>query len=175
MEIKLIEIAGFPAFLESLRIPFKKEVRSHYRADSYIVGDLYSSSTTASFDYRDIALASTLKRRGDEHAKSIRLITVDVSINAPIWLWNELVTYTVGVTQGCSESTMHCECKGLSGEELERVKDEIPMGHKQKRIIKFSYQTLSRIYHQRKDHRLPTWQVMIKFIENLPYAEELIL
>lgn len=74
-----------------------------------------------------------------------------------------------------SESTMHIECKGLSGEELERAKDEIPMGHIQRTVDMYSYQTLRRIYFQRKDHRLPMWHDFCSFIETLPFAKEFIL
>ena len=180
VSIELIEIAGFPAFLESLRIPFKREVRSEYsfhlaNNPNPKPGFDRFSQTGLILDPRDLKLASSLKTRGDEHAKSIRMITVDCSINAPLWFWQEMVTYEVGVTKGCSESTMHCECAGMKAEELEAYKDGIISGHMQKRIYKFSYQTLRRIYLQRKSHRLPSWQAIIQFIEELPFAKELIL
>lgn len=180
VKIDLIEIAGFPAFLESLRIPFKKKVRSYYTANLnwYTCPDgtlTLNSFAEMEFNEKDLKLATTLKNRGDEHAKAIRMITVDCMIDAPLWFWSELSTYNVGVEQGCSESTLHVECKGLSGEELEIYKDVIPSGHMQKRIYKFSYQALRRICLQRKNHRLPSWQAIIQFIEELPYAKELIL
>jgi hypothetical protein len=70
---------------------------------------------------------------------------------------------------------MHSECKGLSGEELEQAKDNIPMGHIQKTIDMFSYPTLRRIYHQRHNHRLPMWHDFCDWIKGLPLANELIL
>ena len=177
---ELIEIAGFPAFLESLRIPFKKEVRSDYE-EMYALNynpDMASTlvyRTNLTIERSDLELAERLKKAGDEHAKSIRLITVDIIIDAPLWFWQEMVTYEVGVTKGCSESTMHVECRGMKAEQLEEYKDAIPSGHKQKRVIKFSYQSLRRMYMQRKTHRLPSWQAMTQLIEELPFAEELIL
>jgi hypothetical protein len=179
VSVELIEIAGFPAFLESLRIPFKKEVRSDYTNTmqyGIIHGkERFNTETCVTLDEKDLKLACTLKNRGDEHAKSVRMITVDCIIDGPLWFWQEMVTYEVGVTKGCSESTMHVECKGMSGSELEDYKDNIPSGHKQKRVFKFSYQTLRRLYLQRKNHRLDSWQAMIQFIEALPYAKDLIL
>lgn len=175
VKIQLIEVTGFPAFLESLRMPYKKEVRSTYSTNSSAQGLVFSNYCHVIFDPKDLALAKRLKENGDEHAKSIRLITVDCIIDAPIWFWNEMVTYEKGVTKGCSESSMHCECRGMSGEELEKFKDNSLQGAKQKRVYKISYQTFRRIYQQRKDHRLPSWQAMIQFIEKLPFAEELIL
>ena len=74
-----------------------------------------------------------------------------------------------------SQSTMHTDCKGLSGEELQKAKSEIPMGKELKKIDMFSYQTLRRIYIQRKNHRLPEWHQFIDWVRTLPLAEKLIL
>ena len=56
-----------------------------------------------------------------------------------------------------------------------RIKEILPTSFKQKRVQMFSYQTLRRIYIQRKNHRLPHWQVFCNWIETLPFAQELIL
>lgn len=118
---------------------------------------------------------STLVKRGDEHAKAIRGLQVYASIEAPIWFYRELETYRVGRERLSSESTMHIDCKGLNGEELMKTKDEIPSGKIQKTIDCFSYQTLRRIYFQRRNHRLPVWHEFCEWIESLPYASELII
>ena len=123
---------------------------------------------------KDMQLLSTLVKRGDEHAKVLRGIVVYAEISAPIWFYRELETYKVGRERLSSESTMHIECKGLSGEELEAAKDAIPMGHIQKTIDMYSYQTLRRIYYQRRNHRLPMWHQFCAWIETLPFFEELI-
>jgi hypothetical protein len=83
-------------------------------------------------------------------------------------------TYKIGSERLSSESTMHCEAKGLSGEELQKVKSELKEGHEQERIQEFSYQTLRRIYFQRRTHRLPEWKEFCKWIETLPLSNELI-
>lgn len=80
---------------------------------------------------------------------------VYAEIEAPVWFYRELETYRIGRERLSSESTMHIDCKGLSGEELEKAKDEIPMGKTQKTVDMFSYQCLRRIYFQRRNHRLP--------------------
>ena len=69
---------------------------------------------------------------------------------------------------------MHIDCKGLSGEELEKAKSSITMGKELTKIDMFSYQTLRRIYQQRKDHRLKEWHDFCNWIEGLPLAKELI-
>jgi len=47
--------------------------------------------------------------------------------------------------------------RGLRGEELLAAKDTMYEGTQQVRIGCLNYQSLRRIYHQRKDHRLPLW------------------
>ena len=58
---------------------------------------------------------------------------------------------------------------------MEKAKDEIPSGKIQKPVAYYSYQTLRRIWKQRHNHRLPMWHDFCKWIESLPFADELIL
>ena len=53
----------------------------------------------------------------------------------------------------------------------------LPTSYKQKRTVNTNYAELRNIYFQRKNHRLKEeWQdVFCKWVESLPYAEELIL
>jgi hypothetical protein len=95
-------------------------------------------------------------------------------INAPRYWWQEMDTYRVGAERLSSESTMHIEGKGMPEEELVKMKEELPEGHMQKRVWMFSYQTLRRIYFQRRNHRLPQWRMFCNWIESLPFAEEFI-
>lgn len=61
-----------------------------------------------------------------------------------------------------------------SVDSLIAMKDILPSSFKQKRIQMFSYQTLRRIYFQRRNHRLPIWREFCQWIESLPFAEQLI-
>ena len=132
---------------------------------------LYSESVIKP---NDLILLSTLVKRGPEHAKCIRGINVYAKITAPVYWWCEMETYTVGHYRLASESTMHIDCKGLSGEELQLAKASIPMGKELTKIDMFNYQNLRNIYHQRKGHRLPEWKVFLDWIESLPYSKEFI-
>lgn len=178
--IKTIEIAGFASALKALRLPFGKECRSTITTslgceDHLEEPELFiENMNIIDIDRNDLQLLSTLVKRGDEHAKVLRGIVVYAEISAPIWFYRELETYRVGRERLSSESTMHIDCKGLSGEELEATKDAIPMGHIQKTIDMFSYQTLRRIYYQRRNHRLPMWHQFCAWIEQLPFFEQLI-
>lgn len=172
IKIKTLEIAGLGSVLQALRLPFGKECRSHSEF-SIEVQDNERFKTT-SFTYvneKDLHLLSTLIKRGDEHAKAIRGLIVYAEIEAPVWFYRELETYRIGRERLSSESTMHIDCKGLSGEELEKAKDEIPMGKIQKTVDMFSYQALRRIYFQRRNHRLPMWHDFCRWIETLPYSQ----
>lgn len=179
--IKTLEVAGFAAAVQALRLPFKKECRSlcttslKYNDDKVADEPYIETCSMVDFESKDLHLMSTLVKRGDEHSKYIRGVVVYAEIEAPIWFYRELETYRIGRERLSCESTMHCECKGLSGEELEKAKDEIPMGHIQKTVDMYSYQSLRRIYIQRRNHRLPIWQKFCSWVESLPFAQQLIL
>ena len=55
-----------------------------------------------------------------------------------------------------------------------RIKEILPETFMQKRVWMFSYQTLRRIYFQRRNHRLPQWRKFCEWIKTLPFAEEFI-
>lgn len=172
IKIKTLEIAGLGSVLQALRLPFGKECRSH--SEFSIELNDNERFKTSSFTYvneKDLHLLSTLIKRGDEHAKAIRGLIVYAEIEAPVWFYREIETYRIGRERLSSESTMHIDCKGLSGEELEKAKDEIPMGKIQKTVDMFSYQALRRIYFQRRSHRLPMWHDFCRWIETLPYSQ----
>lgn len=175
IQIKTIEIAGFASAVQALRLPFGKECRSKTISQTEEYGLDIGYISKVEFDEKDLHLISVLIKRGDEHAKVVRGIMVYAEIAAPVWFYRELETYRIGRERLSCESTMHIECRGLGGEELEKAKDEIPMGHIQKTVDVFSYQTLRRIYIQRRNHRLPMWKDFCRWIETLPYADELIL
>lgn len=50
-----------------------------------------------------------------------------------------------------------------------------PCGFKLTARLTTNYRCLRNIYKQRKNHRLPEWKEFCKWIETLPYAEELLI
>ena len=196
MKIETIEIAGFAGALTALRLPFGKDVRSRIEhfCDTYLdITDMdvekaedtyevtmtghtrFTSNTHIAIEPKDLSLMTTLVKRGDEHAKVVRGIIVWAKITAPVYWWAEEETYRAGHERLASESTMHIDCKGLSGKELQEAKAAIPMGKELTKVDMFSYQTLRRIVAQRHNHRLPEWHTFIDWVRTLPLAEELIL
>ena len=185
MKIETIELAGFAGALKALRLPFGKEVRSTItgKTDSYIDKNNTTGERThlivwngsVDINNKDLTLMQTLVKRGDEHAKVVRGIMVWAKITAPVYWWCEEETYRMGHERLASESTMHIDCRGLSGEELVQAKSAIPMGKELTKVDMFSYQALRNIAKQRWNHRLPEWHVFVDWIKTLPLSQELIL
>lgn len=178
LDVKTIEVAGFLSAVEALRLPFGKECRSQTNYDDSWVEKIvpnFQSDVRVFFDERDLTLMSILIKRGDEHAKVLRGIIAYAEINAPRFWWVEMDTYRIGSERLSSESTMHIQGRGMSTEELVKMKSELTEGTMQKRVQYFSYQSLRRIYQQRRNHRLPHWHIFCDWIKTLPFANELIL
>lgn len=177
--IELLEVSGFLSSLEALRLPFGKECRSEV-AEEYIgwvnEHDVmnFNKSYHVNINPKDMLLMSTLVKRGDEHAKVVRGIIAYAKITAPVYWWCEAETYRAGHERLSSESTMHIDARGLSGDMLVDVKSKIPMGKMLTKVDFFSYQCLRNIIKQRHDHRLPEWHVFCDWVRTLPFAEELI-
>ena len=112
IKIETLEISGLASVLKSLRLPFGKECRSEV-VDEYIgwVNEPeilnFAKSYHVNIHPKDMALMSTLVRRGDEHAKAIRGLVVYAEIDAPIFWWSEMDTYRIGTERLSSASTMH--------------------------------------------------------------------
>ena len=47
----------------------------------------------------------------------------------------------------------------------------LPSSYNQKRTVMLSYEALSGIYRDRKDHKLDEWRSFCEWIESLPYSE----
>ena len=195
MKIETIEIAGIAGALTALRLPFGKDVRSRIEhfcntyldfadmdvekaEDTYEVTmtghPRFKSNTYIAIDPKDLSLMTTLVKRGDEHAKVVRGINVWAKITAPVYWWAEEETYRAGHERLASESTMHIDVRGLSGEELQRAKAAIPMGKELTKVDMFSYQCLRNIVRQRHNHRLIEWHEFVDWIRTLPLSDELI-
>ena len=85
----------------------RNPLNSWNKSDSeikYYGGDCYQG--TFKLGENDHALMSKLAKAGPSHRKYLRMITVYVDINAPLYWWKEMDTYKVGtVANSCS--TMH--------------------------------------------------------------------
>lgn len=188
--VKTLEIGGLYAALQALRLPFGNEAKSsgHSEHITFSPAMEYNDGLSAEEYYdghkfitlvlahsKDIVLLQKLVKRGDEHAKVLRGVVVWCEINAPRYWWQECDRYSVGACCLSSNSTMHQQGRGLDEDTLVEMKENLPEGTMQKRVWAFSYQTLRRIYYQRRNHRLPQWRMFCRWIEGLPYSNEFIL
>ena len=116
----------------------------------------------------DLALLKKLEKAGDDHAKAVvKGLQFYVLLTATRYIWAEMDTYTIGRTPLGSTSTMHTEAKGLTGEELVKVKDNLKESTLQTRCFCVSYRTLTRIVGRRKHHRLPHWQYICNCFQDI--------
>ncbi len=123
----------------------------------------------------DFTLAGKLIKAGDEHAKSMRGIDIWAKLSFQVGWGIELFTYNIGMDDLSTSSSMHNELKGLKGEELADQKQLDLPDKVYTRIIKVNYQTLRRIYKQRRHHRHPDWHIFCDWIETLPHFYDLIM
>lgn len=170
MKIQLVELSGFVAAFKALRLPFKKEIRSRLDFSFYEANNNLTYTSKVNINDKDMLLIESLIKRGDDHAKVLRGIEAYLYIEMPLYLMIELDTYRIGADTLATSSTMHVECKGLTGEKLQEKKGDISGNYIYKRVEKFNYQALRRIYFARKDHRLPEWKEFCDFIKTLPMS-----
>ena len=136
---------------------------------------------------REVALKLAHKQGG--HNKFLESIYVWMDMTFPRKFWQQFDTYRIATKQ--SESTMHTILKNnlqqknfvrelpqeyldalnelISLGEWEALKDYLPEGFLQRRIVCVSYKTLQNIVKQRQSHKLKEWQ---DFINGLMFEIE---
>lgn len=117
------------------------------------------------------------------HNKFLESIVVWMDIDAPRYWWSQFDTYRIGVTKQ-SESTMHTLTKReLTQDDFEdaivpsvlailngfisdgdtlAAKAHLPEAFLQRRIVCTNYKSLRAVVSQRKEHKLPQWQTLIR-------------
>jgi hypothetical protein len=192
MEIDHVKIYGFSSAIKGMR----NAHNSWDKMDSW--DNFIKYGDRGKLGPKDLKLASSLVKMGDEHAKFARQIMIWFDITLPLYMWTEFDTYRLGVVRN-SCSTMHSLMKkpltkkDFEDEEvldstlkylnklredknnLVKMKSHLPSSYLLKSTICTNYQVLRRIYFQRKNHKLPQWKVICKWIETLPHAKELII
>lgn len=131
--------------------------------------------------------APKLAPLGAGHNKFLRQIILWIDIEAPRSFWSEFDTYKVGTVaqsestmhklakrppiysdfeQGTSMKTMDCfieqwdELKG----DITQLKENLPEGYLQRRLVTMNYENLRNIINQRTNHRYKRWG---KFINDI--------
>lgn len=136
-----------------------------------------------------------LKTGRDGEKKFLEFISVWLDITAPRYWWQQFDTYRIGVSRQ-SESTMHTILRKpleqgdfaqpipevflgtlnhlIREREFTLVKNLLPEGFLQRRIVCTNYGALVRIFGQRHDHRLAEWQMFCAAIREQAEHPELL-
>lgn len=151
----------------------------------------------------DLARATKLANaKGGGHNQFLSgiLVSFDLTCSNKMWVEVERYRYIVFVS---SQSTMHKIDKFNLSESYNEYVDPVieqrmeelketyalnpnpknrlillynnPAGFELTARLTTNYRCLRNVYQQRKDHRLPEWREFCKWIETLPYANELLI
>lgn len=142
-----------------------------------------------------------LAHRGGGHNKALESIQVWIDVEATRSFWQEFDTYRVGTTKQ-SESTVHTLSKRAptqedfeedtppvmvqafqtvwhdlkeKGMDVSVLKNSLPEGFLQRRIICTNYKVLQNIIAQRRGHRYKWWDVFInEILDQVEHPEYLV-
>ena len=135
-------------------------------------------------------IAETLAFKQGGHNKFLESIQVWLLIRGSLSFWKQFDTYRAGITKQ-SESTMHTlkhrtltsqdfteetfcipNIKNLS---IDEMRDSLPSGFLECRIVNTNYKTLQNIIHQRENHRSKKWNIFIEqLLKQLQHPEFLV-
>ena len=146
-----------PIEIETLRVTGQKE--------SFVAMRLPMKGRKIKLKDRD--LAKNLIKSGGSHAKFSRGILVWARMKFQIGFMVELDTYRIGREVLSTSSTMHTDLRHLEGSELATEKQKGLSEVYYDQVATYSFQTLRRIYKERKSHRHPDWKRFCKWIESL--------
>ena len=122
-------------------------------------------------------VAQTLAFKGGGHNKFLESMQVWLLIRGSLSFWKQFDTYRCGISKQ-SESTMHTlkhrtltsqdfteetfcipNIKNLS---IDEMRDSLPSGFLECRVVNTNYKTLQNIVHQRENHKSKKWNIFIE-------------
>lgn len=149
-----------------------------------------------------IKRSSMLAPLGAGHNKFLRQICLWIDIEAPRSFWSEFDTYKIG-TVANSESTMHKLAKRpplyedfeegttkqtmdcfiaqweILKNDITSLKENLPEGYLQRRMVTMNYEVLRNIIEQRTNHRYKRWgsfiEQVIPQLEHPEFVNDLII
>ena len=125
-------------------------------------------------------VAQTLAFKGGGHNKFLESMQVWLLIRGSLSFWKQFDTYRVGITKQ-SESTMHtlkhrtltsqdfteetfCFANINNINDIDVLRDNLPSGFLECRVVNTNYKTLQNIIHQRKNHKSKKWNTFIEML-----------
>lgn len=185
MKTKVLKEEGFKEALFALGLSFGKTSDIEFE-DFNEESEVYK---------RMLQVAKNLSGKDGGHNSFLELINVWVEVDAPRYWHSERDRYRLSTQY--SESTMHTlKKRELTQEDFERpidermlevinekirekadietLKEHLPEGFLQRRVIVMNYKCLRNILLQREGHRLPQWkQFADAILSNLKYKDYL--
>ena len=124
-------------------------------------------------------VAQTLAFKQGGHNKFLESIQAWLLIRGSLSFWKQFDTYRVGITKQ-SESTMHTLKKrqltkqdftketfvfpNIKNLSIDEMRDNVPSGFLECRVVNTNYKTLQNIIHQRKNHKSKKWNTFIEML-----------
>jgi hypothetical protein len=129
-------------------------------------------------------VADKLSSSDDGEAKFLEMVAIWLDITAPRYWWSQFDTYRIGVSKS-SQSTMnklgkreltqadfqeeipddmlscinrHIRMYQKKETTRQYLKNLLPEGYLQRRVVCLNYKSLRNIVRQRMNHRLPEWK-----------------
>ena len=185
LTVKILEVSGLAIAAQYVGLPVGK----------VMPGDTVTTSSGV-LTRESVSRLGRLIAKGDEHAKIMRQVVVHMEITAPRYWLQQFATYEIGremysastmyqlmnravVADDFSDATPNQAIRALEQQidrsgDLVRAKAGLPEGYLQTRLIMVSYQTLRRMWLQRRAHRLPEWASFLQAMHELPHCDDLI-
>ena len=182
MRVKILREEGFKEALLGLGLSYG------------LTDEIYSIEELLAVQQQIYERSLKLYDKGEGHSKFLESIQVWLDLTLPRSLWSEYDTYRVGTSKQ-SQSTMHTlskkpfnqnmfempippeflsilERQRVSGNPLSELKNLLPEGFLQRRIVSTNYGVLRNILKQRKNHKLQQWKDFCQYIyENVQHPE----
>lgn len=117
INFETIEVSGFLGAIKGLRKSYRTETASDSVFTRKEVENNAVMTTSYYIGQKDLNLMKQLAKKGNDEAKFMRCIHVQVEINAPLYFWKQLDTYKIGTTR-LSDSTMHNITKDMITEDM---------------------------------------------------------
>jgi len=159
----------------------KVEIINEDGCEQALLGISLSYDNTFELD-KQYKVALKLAKKDGGHNKFLESIQVWIDITAPRYWWQQFDTYRVGTTKQ-SGSTMHTIMRrNLHQDDFEKpiylgtldhlnhlirikdfdqLKNELPEGFLQRRIVGTNYKVLRNMILQRGTHKLKEWQFFL--------------
>lgn len=131
--------------------------------DTYKIGTVANSCSTM---HKIHEKEFTIDDFSCEHLETIARFDEDGEMHKPYMVMKSVVD----CLNACRKTFLEAKSKTDWWQMIQLL----PSSYNQKRTVMLNYEVLKNMYHSRKNHKLDEWKEFCDWIEQLPYAKELI-